>query len=189
MTRCSVALPYHLLEFALPAEVAAQMHPGKINSSFDPVKGFERGFQILTSKLYDFNGPFWVGARGSLKFYVYAIERPQEFLGDITTVDGLEKYIDLRIPSARKRGVLSRVTLNGAPAVSRRFGDYIEVLSFPIDQQMYLDFGLRVEGIPGGKSTNTSWKKEAVAMRDAIRASIVFRPKSLSSPSDAPRTA
>lgn len=137
--------------------------------------------------MYDFNGPFWVGAIGSLKFHVFAKERVKDFEGDITTAEGLEKYIDWKIPIARKIGVLSCTTLNGVRAVSRRFGEYDEVLSYPIDQQMYVDFGLSVDFIPGGKSSDRSWVKKAVAMRDAIRASIVFGPKPLSTPSDDPR--
>src|SRR5689334_6559253 len=66
MRPCTTRLPNHILEFSVPDEVARGMSPRQINSFFDTSEPFEKGFRSVTSSLYDFNGPFWVGALGSL---------------------------------------------------------------------------------------------------------------------------
>jgi hypothetical protein len=170
---CSVELPNHAIEYSLPEEVAREMRPEWIHSSYNPTKPFERGYQGIVGATYDFNGPVWVGALGTLSFDVLMQQRAAEYQGDITTIEGLQKYISWWFPLVNKVGKFGATELNGAPAVLRKFGEWDECWSFPIDQAMFVEFGLRVEPVAGKWSGG--WVKKARAMRDGIRASIRFR--------------
>lgn len=123
--------------------------------------------------MYEFAGPFWVGSLGTLSFDVLMQQREPKFEGDITTPEGLEKYISKWFPLVNKVGKFGRTELNGSAAVLRKFGDWDECWSFPVNQEMFLEFGLRVETVAGKWSGR--WAKEARAMRDVIRSSILFR--------------
>ncbi len=153
------------------------MSPRQINSFFDTSEPFENGYRPVTSTLYDFNGPIWVGARGSLGFYVFIQERSADYKGDITSAEGLQKYIASWIPDYIKPalGGFGRVDVNGVAAVSRGGGSLQEILSFPLDQAMFLEFGLTITVWSGNLSAG--WVKRAEAMREAIRSSIHLRPR------------
>src|ERR1043165_7857662 len=126
----------------------------------------------MVRTMNDLGGSFFTGPSGTLSFRVTVIERSADFEGDITTAEGLQKYIYWWVPLVRK-GVVGKfgvVMLNGVEAVSRGTGSWDEVLSFPLDQKMFVEFGLTIDRLRG--SGSASWIKRATAMRDAIRASI-----------------
>jgi hypothetical protein len=177
-----IYLPNHVLEFSLPEEIARDLREGRVPEYFDPTepKAFERGFRPLLSTLYDFNGAFWVGAKGSFKFYIFIQQRAPEFEGDISTIDGLEKYIEWWIPKVRNPAfcTFGRSVLNGNQALSRRFDNSQEIISVPLDKDMFIEFGLTLMYWARGSK---GWVKKAHAMSDEIRASIVLKPRQRSS--------
>jgi hypothetical protein len=177
MTRCTVELPNHWLEYAVPDEVARQMAPFEINTYFEPLRPFKDGFRVMARTMCDLGGSFFTGPSGTLSFTVIVLERSADFEGDISTAGGLQNYIYWWVPLVRKRaaGKFGVVMVNGTEAVSRGTGSWDEVLSFPLDQKMFVEFGLTIDQLRGGSSA--SWIKRATAMRDAIRASITLRPK------------
>jgi len=173
-----IYLPDHVLEFSLPEEVARELSEGQVPDYFDPTEPnvFNRGFKPLLSALYDFNGPFWVGAKGSFEFYIFIQQRAPEFEGDISTIDGLEKYIEWWIPTVRNpaRCTFGQSVLNGNQILSRRFDDSKEIISMPLDQGMFIEFGLTLMYWARGSK---GWVKKAHAMSDKIRASIMLKPR------------
>lgn len=109
MKACTAELPNHVLDFSIPEEMAREMSPRQVNSYFDPSRPFERGFQIVSRTMYDFKGPFWIGALGSLSFHVFVQERAAEYKGGISTAEGLEKYIYWWVPLVRNSAVIKLV--------------------------------------------------------------------------------
>src|SRR6476620_10667484 len=93
--RCRIEFPAHELEFSLPDEFVRESLPTPIEKYFDPHEpgAFENGFRTLAAAMHDFNGRFWEGTLGSLKFTVLAQERSRKFSGEISDIDGLENYI------------------------------------------------------------------------------------------------
>jgi hypothetical protein len=91
----TIDLPHHILRFSLPEEIAQQMGRLQIDKSFDLTDAAYRrnGFRDLASKYYPIRGPFWVGAYGALRFDFTVVRRVAEYKEDITTVDGLERYV------------------------------------------------------------------------------------------------
>jgi hypothetical protein len=173
-----IHLPSHLVRFSLPTEMAREVPEDLVPDYFDPAEPgvFQKGFHSLANALHDFNGAMWVGALGSLSFDLLAIERSPEFQGDISNAEGLEKYIRWWVPLVGK-GVASffgRIELNGVQAVVRRFGDWEEMISFPIQNDMFVEFHLGIDTVSG--TAHGSWVRRAESMRDAIRASIVVGP-------------
>lgn len=80
-----IELPGHVLRFSLPVAMARGNRPVKQVTRFDPRDdSFARkDFYKVFSVLHDFNGPFWVGAYGSLKIHVMVQRRRAEFPDDI----------------------------------------------------------------------------------------------------------
>lgn len=172
---CSVALPHHQIEYRLPDAIARELGPEKIHSACDPSIPFERGYQGIVGTMYEFNGPFWRGPPGALWFAVLMQQRSPDYANDITTIEGLQKYIAWWFPLVTKAGELKKTELNGASSVLRKFGEWDECWSFPVDQDMFVEFSLRVRLV--ARNWSGRWVKEARAMRDEIRSSILFRAK------------
>ena len=177
---CSVDLPNHVLEYSLPEEVARQMSARMADTHFDASEPFERGFRGIAGTMVDLGGSFFTGPSGTFTFDVLVIERSAEYVGDISTAEGLKEYVSWWLPTLRKlrseREHFGLVTINGSEAVSRGLGTPQEILSFPLDQKMFVEFGLLIRWLRAG--ANAPWVKKAEAMRDSIRASIRLRPKS-----------
>ena len=175
---CSVDLPNHVLEYSLPEEVARQMSARMVDTHFDASEPFERGFRRITGTMVDFGGSFFTGPSGTFTFHVLVIERSAEYTGDISSAEGLKEYVSWWVPIRLRseREHLGIVSINGTEAVSRGLGTPLEILSFPLDQKMFLEFGLLIRWLRAG--ANAPWVKKAEAMRDSIRASIRLRPKS-----------
>jgi hypothetical protein len=187
-----IELPHHILRFSLPEEIARDLSPREIESRFDPRDpSFVRnGFREIAGTMHDFNGPFWVGAYGSLKFHFMVQKKNPQFGGDITTVEGLERYVRQWNETIEGRAtgcVFSRASLNGMPTVCRewnRFGDssnrepdYLEIFSLPLNDEMFLDIGFNVMCWEGGRGKESKWKPKAEALREAIKATIVLESK------------
>lgn len=192
MQSYAIELPHHVLRFSLPEEIARDLSPREIEARFDPRDpSFVRnGFREIAGTMHDLNGPFWVGAYGSLKFHFMVQKRQAEFGGDITTVDGLENYVRQwnRTIEGRATGcIFSRTSLNGMRAVRREwdtFGDpnkrepeYLEIFSLPLSDEMFLDVGFSVKAWEGGRGKESKWKAKAEALREAIKTSIVLASK------------
>jgi hypothetical protein len=188
MRTFTIDLPYHVLRFALPEEMAREMSPLQVEKRFDPSEPgiLESGFRVIANKLYDFNGPFWVGAYGSLGFNVSVIKRHPEYDGAIGTIDGLNAYIRWWTGEGMGEFGYDLAELNGIPCVRRSYDTFahprqgdttraLEVFSYPLDDDMFLEVGCSItEWVP--KSAK-KWKKKAEAMREAINATIILEPR------------
>jgi hypothetical protein len=64
--------------------------------------------------------------------------------------------------------------LSGNQVLSRRFGDSKEIISIPLDQDMFIEFGLTLMYWARGSK---SWVKRAHTMSDEVRASIMLKPR------------
>lgn len=184
----SIDLPHHTLHFSLPAEIARIVSPKAIDPKFDPgTPDFEKnGFRCITRLMYDFNGPFWVGANGSLHIDFIVHKRRAGFEGSILTPEGLLKYIDWWLGVEGCYSMTAK--LNTAPAV-KRFGNnlaniaryetpcYFETFSFPLDETMFLDLNFSTSAWDGSRDKTKKWAIKAEALREAIKATIVLAPK------------
>ena len=184
----TIYLPNHVLQFSLPEEIAQQMAPLQVEKRFEPTDAAytRNGFFFLASKYYQFQGSFWAGAYGALRFEFSVVRRESEYRGEITTIDGLDRYLSqwrkqVRTEEGYRVGV---VELSGARWVYQQknaFGHVAEgaedkeVFSCPLDETMYLDVSFSItETMPGSAA---KWKAKAEAFREAIKASIVLEPK------------
>jgi hypothetical protein len=196
MKNYTIDFPEHILRYSLPREIADKMEPWvqeKQLSQFSPTdKNFvANGYQEIAGTLHDFNGPFWVGAYGSLKFYFIVRKRSPDYHGDITNLDGLDRYIHWLMNDGNPAHIFKydRVMLGGSQWIRRlqdNFSDLtvadgwqrqeLEIISIPIDNDMFLDVSFIVmEWVPGSAK---KWKQKAEELRDAIKATIVLEPKS-----------
>ena len=198
MRSYTIDLPQNVLRFSLPEEIAQHMGPRLIDKSFDPStnKTFKRdGFRDLVSMYYQIQGPFLVGPYGALRFDFTVVRRVDGYEGDITTVDGLERYVrwwiggmpenrDFSFGQAELAGVKWvfrwRNTMGGGGVNAAD----VQAFSFPIDQTSFLrvDFWIS-ETVPGSAP---KWKPRAEALREAIKATVVLQPKVLPSSTGAP---
>lgn len=187
-----IDLPRHVLRFSLPEEIAREMSPLQVARYFDPNEPgvLEGGFRQLAGHLYDFKGPFWVGAYGSLKFHVMVQKKMPEYEDDISSIEGLDQYVRKwnRTIEGRATGcVFSQASLNGAPAVRRHWNTFVdpsdrepedlEIFSLPLDDGMFLDFGFNVMAWESGRKNERKWKSKAEALREAIKATIALEPR------------
>lgn len=187
-----IELPGHVLRFSLPVAMASGNWPVKQVTRFDPRDdSFARkDFYKVFSVLHDFNGPFWVGAYGSLKIHVMVQRRRAEFPGDIMTLDGLDAYVRSWTPtiSSRSSGcVFAQVFLNGMPAVRREcdgFGgpnnqgpDHLVIFSLPLNDEIFLDVGFNVMAWTPDRAKDKKWKPKAEAWRELILATVVLERK------------
>ncbi|MGC4074982.1 MAG: hypothetical protein QM760_21285 [Nibricoccus sp.] len=188
----AIELPQHVLRFSVPEEIARTLSPLEIESRFDPQDSsfLKNGFRQVAGAMYDFNGPFWVGAYGSLKFHFMVQKKMAGYDGDITTVEGLDRYVHSWNATIRTRAtgcVFSQASLNGLATVRREwntFGDatkrqpqYLEIFSLPLEDDIFLDVGFNVMGWEGGLGKERKWKAKAEALRELIKASVVLEPK------------
>jgi hypothetical protein len=191
MKAFEIELPEHVLRFSIPEEITREW-PIKHTRWFEPQSpSFERaGFYVVFEALHDVNGPFWLGAYGSLKIHVMVQRRKHEIAGDITTVDGLELYVPvLRMTSAgpQEQWTFSQASLNGLAALRGKYNtfgntgghrEHTEIFSLPLDAEMFLDIGFRVVDWGAGRRRERKWRPKAEAVREAIKATIVLEPKS-----------
>lgn len=176
--RCTVDLPNHMLEYAVPKEVARNIFDWQRNARFDPVSGFEHGYQHPVAVLHDIAGSFFTGPAGQMNLDVMVQERSADFEGDIATAEGLENYISWWIADARFLRAMGfgRISLNGMEVVSRGIDSWAETISFPLDQKMFVEFGLDIKRIlPGGP--HPTLIRRAEAMRMSMRNSLRLRAK------------
>ena len=189
-----IDLPNHTLRFSLPEEIAKRMSPLQADPKFDPKTSatYERdGFRGLASKYYQFQGPFWVGAYGALRFDFRVVRREKNIEGNVTTLDALDRYVRrwLEYLKNAKGYAFGQLEMSDSRWVFRRkstFGQVAEGaeemqgFSCPIDETMFLDVGFWItETVPG---SITKWKSQAEAFREAIKATIVLQPKAAFSP-------
>jgi len=188
----TIELPNHIIRFSLPEEIARGMRPTEVERRFDPQDASfnKNGFREIAGTLYDIKGPFWAGAYGSLKIHFMVQKKSPEFGYDITTVEGLERYVrqwNQTIEGRATGCAFSRASLSGMPAVRRQwntFGDPgkrepedFEIFSLPLHDEMFLDVGFNVKAWEGGRGKESKWKAKAEALREAIKATIVLEPK------------
>lgn len=192
MQKFTIDLPRHEIRFAAPAELVADMGPDSVSKSFNPDVAFSRQGESLAYLTTDFNGPFWVGAYGSLEFFLTLQPRVPGYEGDITSVDGLEPYIrawwkTLQIGNKDRWRIVGRSAMNGKPAVLREIDEFDtpgttepqhrQIFSVPLDEQYFLDVGFVVRQWKGGNGKEKRWLPKARAMRDAIAATVTVTPK------------
>lgn len=199
MRSYTIDLPHHVLRFSLPEEIAQHMGPRMIDKSFDPStnKTFQKdGFRDLVRMYYQLQGPVWVGAYGGLRFDFTVVRRVEESKEDITTVDGLERYVRWWIGGMPENRDFSfgQAELAGAKWVFRWRNTMggagvnaadVQAFSFPIDQTSFLRIYFEItETVPGSAA---KWKPKAEALREAIKATVVLQPKVPPSTSALPR--
>ena len=184
-----IDLPNHTLRFSLPEEIAAKMSPLQADPKFDPKTSdtFDRdGFRLLASKYYQFQGPFWVGAYGALRFHFMVVRRKGEYSEEISADDGLNRYLQWwRAEIRSKEGyTVGQVELSNRRWVYQHgntFGQVVQgaedmqLYSCPIDEAMFMDVVFSItETVPGSAA---KWKPQAEAFREAIKATIVLQPE------------
>ena len=194
-----VDLPNHTLRFSVPEEIASQMSPRQADPTFDPKtsKTYERdGFRGLASKYYQFQGPFWVGAYGALRFDFRVVKRREDYRGRIATPDGLARYVPWWIEGLKNAegyafGQVSMAAASWAFRRKSRFGlvaqgaEEMQGFSCPIDETMFLDVGFWItETVPGSAA---KWKPKVEAFREAIKATITLQPKATATTTDTGR--
>jgi hypothetical protein len=120
-----VDLPNHTLRFSLPEEIARTMSPLQADPKFDPKTSdtYARdGFRLVASKYYPFQGPFWVGAYGALRFHFTVVRREGVYREGITTPAALARYVPWwmeRLKDAEGY-TFSQVEMSSARWVTRR---------------------------------------------------------------------
>jgi len=170
MKEFAVHFPNHLLKFALPEEMVSWVPPAGVPDYFDPAEHlFTRGFQTLFTTMVDFNGPFWMGARGSLFVNSDVSQLEPEYRERVDSIEALEKYLGWWVRDERAIWRINRIDLNGTPVLVRSAGDSLQIVTMPLDENLFLQFSLRIDHV-AGKSSN--WLKRAQSMRDAIKTSI-----------------
>ena len=184
-----IDLPNHTLRFSLPEEIAAKMSPLQADPKFDPKtsKTYERdGFRGLASKYYQFQGPFWVGAYGALRFDFTVVRRKSDYRDGIATPHALARYVPWWMEQLKDADgyAFNQVRMAGALWAFRRkstFGhvnqgaEEVQGFSCPVDETMFLDVSFWItETMPGSAA---KWKPQAEAFREAIKATIVLQPK------------
>jgi hypothetical protein len=186
-----ISLPHHVLRVTLAEKMAREMPPWK-----QPVTRFDAsdpyyerdGMRELATATFPYKGPFWVGTIGSLKFHFMVQRRLPEYVGEITTIEGLDRYLrwwNPKIDNDADNCVFSRSTLNGMPTVRREWNslgnanisepEYLEIFSLPLDEGMFLDVGLNIREWVGGR--RDKWMKKAEEMSEAIKTTITLEPK------------
>ena len=191
----TIDFPEHILRYSLPREIADKIEPlvqEKQLSQFSPSdKNFiAHGYLEIAGTLHDFNGPFWVGAYGSLKFDFIVQKRVHEFKGEIKTLDGLDKYIRWWANDGNPSHSFNfrRVVVGGSEWLSRSQNNFsgsiittgseskeLEIISIPIDNEMFLDVGFSImEWVPDSAK---KWKQNAERLRDTIKSTVALEPK------------
>jgi hypothetical protein len=184
-----IELPGHILRFSVPSEMLPSKWPVKYVPRFDPQNSNIRdgGFYGVFELLHDFDGPFWVGAYGSLKIAVSIVHKCTAATDiDVSTPEGIENCVRAEEDSATY--AVFRATLNGIPAVLRSqdsFGEPgpgvlkdTQVFSLPLDAESYLNISFFVREWEGGRAKAVRWKPKAEAMREAIKATVEMAPHS-----------
>jgi len=193
MKTYTIDFPKHVFRFGIPMEIAKGIWPTDIDQKFDPFDAayLRDGFRRIGSSLYDFKGPFWKDAYGSLKINFIVQKRSPKFQSEIVTLDGLDRYIrwwtqdvNPSYPFNFGRAVcgnstwLSRAHSNFSMPNSTETGqrEELEVFSIPIDGDMFLDVGFIItEWEPGSAN---KWRLKAEKLREAIKSTMVLETKS-----------
>jgi hypothetical protein len=198
MRTYAIDMPKNVLRFSLPEDVARQIRPQQIESRFDPMDPayLRDGFRIVAIKYLQFGAPFWSGllggpaTYGGLEFNFCVVKRLGNFKGGITSLDGLDRYVQWWIGSLEtgkgfkfgratimdKEWVYRwRNTIGGAPAASERETSDEQAFAFPIDENMFLEVRFWITDY--APNSSKSWKKRADAIREEIKATIVLEPK------------
>ena len=192
MRSYTIDLPHHVLHFSLPEEISRGMSSTQVETRFAPNDAayLRDGFRLLGGQLHDFDGPFWVGARGSLKLHIIVIKRSAEIDQEIVTLSGLERYVRQWIGKKDYASSISysQAVMNGEAWVFRlqdTFGrpatpmephaEHAQIFSHPLEEDMFLEVGFRLmEWVPDSAK---KWRKKAEEFREAIKATIVLEPK------------
>ncbi len=189
MQTYEIRLPEHVLGLSLPREMVRADSPVKITEQFDPRNdGFIRdGWDDVFETLYDFDGPFWEGAYGSLKIDIIVLKKVPDIDGDITTIDGLDRYLQewKRIsPGHGPQRVFSRQSINGMPAVMRTQNTFAapgndnsyesQIYSLPLNSELFVEVGFTVLRWIDGPRKERKWRPKAEAMREAIKATVTL---------------
>jgi hypothetical protein len=70
---------------------------------------------------------------------------------------------------------MERTTVNGTDCLLRTTGEWFQVYSFPLDDEIYIEFALQIEKL--SQRSNSKWVRRAETMRDAIKASLDVKSK------------
>lgn len=184
-----IRLPEHVLRLSLPREMVREDSPVKVTEQFDAQNaGFIRdGFDGVFETLYDFNGAFWEDAYGSLKIDIIVLKKVPDIEGDITTIDGLDRYLQewKRIsPGHGPQRVFSRQSINGMPAVKRTQNTFAapgndnsyesQIYSLPLNSDLFVEVGFTVLRWNDNPRKERKWRPKAEAMREAIKATVTL---------------
>ena len=186
-----IDLPHHVLKFSLPTEITQKMSSLQVNKRFDPSDPSDPAFLRdkfidLVSKSYQFDGPFWVGTYGWFQFSFSVVKRVPEASEDISTIEGLDRYVRWWSNNPPSDFNFDRSSLAGTTWLRRQkntFGcepkndeqEDTEIFSIPLDKKMFLQVVFRIsESVPGSAP---KWKPQAEAFREAIKTTIVLQPK------------
>jgi hypothetical protein len=177
MTNYAVHFPAHVVKFALPDEMVRQMPRDQIPDYFEPGDfSFKRGYEGLVTAAVDFEGPWWVGTVGSLTFDIHVMKRDKTSLHSIDAIDSLGRYIQSTLSAVqRATSRMERTTVNGTDCLLRTTGEWFQVYSFPLDDEIYIEFALQIEKL--SERSNSKWVRRAETMRDAIKASLDVKSK------------
>ena len=187
----TIDLPQHVLHFALPEEMAREMAPTQVMAQFrgNDSAFLKDDFRVLAFHLYDFNGPFWVGANGSLKFSATMIKGSAEFHGDIGTLSGLDQHVRWWAQQLTSINfAYTKEVIGGKTWIARLQNTFnspitpeepnavdLIVYSLPLDKEMFLEIGFRMTEWAPGRAKK--WKAKAEGYREAIKATVVLEQK------------
>ncbi len=181
MRTYSIELPDHVLRFSLPEEIARQMPEYRISKRFDSEDpAFKKdGFQNIAGWLHDFNGPFWIGAYGSLKFHFFVQHVRPDYPKKVRTQDELDTYVHWWNRSLSKFNfIIEKAALNGMACTRRSTttappdAEHREIYSLRLSDELFLDVGFTIIEWKTGRTK--SWKPKAEALREAIKQTIVL---------------
>lgn len=188
MKEYTINLPDQALHFRIPEEIARTMSPSRVMREFSPLHSssyIKSGFASVGSAYFEFNRGLLSGASGAIRFDFMVQRKSDKYGGDITTQAGLEQYINEWTDDTEHAGRLSidKVQFNTMPAVRRSWNTFgnkterrpeeLEVFSLPLTETMFLDLAFIITD--WAPSRSDAWKREAEAMREAIKSSVVLK--------------
>jgi hypothetical protein len=191
----AIEFPSCKLHLSLPPDVKLnpwRQPPDPIFYTSDPTFN-KNGEADLVSAYVDFDGPFWVGTRGSLSVGVFVQRRDGTYNGSISTLDDLDRYIRWW-SKTHPEFQFDWINLNGSIWVRRWYDTFgrglkpdqmrNEIYSIPLDNEEFLEISIQInEWIPG---TTDKWKAKADLFRKAITESILLEKKPNQRPDPTP---
>lgn len=189
MAESQITIGAKTLTIALPKTMVdghAQWSPvNKID--IEAVRGSDQEFIVILYTLLDVRGPFWKGARGTLKIHVFIVKRSKDNDRDLSSSRLLHETLELS-EFSRKSGHpttydLTYGRLGDADTVVRKFSNFDdpsskepevkEIISIPWEYDMFLDIGFTVKCWSHGKRTAHRWmpeiEKHIKAIKDSIK--------------------